>query len=119
MINSKHILFPKLSLVLNILVLIPVCSSLLLKSNWVIDSYGVESPARDILLCIYLTILIFSAIQLLRFDAKFVIALLSIQIVYKLLSPVIVVTITNPVIISNIFIALFHSYSVWRIMRSE
>jgi len=28
-------------------------------------------------------------------------------------------TITNPVIISNIFIALFHSYGVWKIVLLE
>jgi len=119
MMNSKQLLFPKLSLVLNVVVLIPVCSGLLVKSNWIIDSFGIESPARGILLSIYLAILIFSIMLLFKFDPKFVLALLSVQIVYKLLSPIMVGTVTNPVIISNIFIALFHSYSVWRIMRSE
>jgi hypothetical protein len=28
-------------------------------------------------------------------------------------------TFTNPVIISNIFIAVFHSYSVWKIVLSQ
>ena len=106
-------LFPKISLILNILVLIPVCSGLLLKANWAMDSYGIETPARGILLSIYLAILIFSALLLFRFDPKFVMALLSVQILYKLLSPILVGTLTNPVIISNIFIALFHSYSVF------
>jgi hypothetical protein len=48
-----------------------------------------------------------------------VMALLTVQIVYKLLSPLMVGTITNPVIISNIFIAAFHSYSVWKIVLSQ
>ena len=108
-------LFPKISLVLNVLVLIPVCSGILLKANWAVDSYGVETPARGILLSIYLSILIFSAVLLFKFDPKFVMALLSVQIIYKLLSPIMVGTFTNPVIISNLFIALFHSYSVWKI----
>jgi hypothetical protein len=112
-------IFPKTSLILNILVLIPVCSGLLLKANWAIDSYGIETPARGILLSIYLAILIFSAVLLFKFDAKMVMALLSVQIVYKLLSPIMVGTLTNPVIICNIFIALFHSYSVWKIALSE
>ena len=112
-------LFPKISLILNILVLIPVCSGLLLKANWAMDSYGIETPARGILLSIYLAILIFSALLLFRFDPKFVMALLSVQILYKLLSPVLVGTLTNPVIISNIFIALFHSYSVFKIIMHE
>jgi hypothetical protein len=112
-------LFPKISLVLNILVLIPVCSGILLKANWAVDSYGVETPAQGILLSIYLAILIFSALLLFKFDPKFVMALLSVQIIYKLLSPIMAGTITNPVIISNIFIALFHSYSVWKITLVE
>jgi hypothetical protein len=100
-------------------VLIPVCSGLLLKANWAMDSYGIETPARGILLSVYLAILIFSALLLFRFDPKFVMALLSVQILYKLLSPILVGTLTNPVIISNIFIALFHSYSVFKIVMHE
>jgi hypothetical protein len=98
----KPMLFPKISLLLNILVLIPVCSGLLLKANWSVDSYGIDTPARGILLSIYLAILIFSAVLL-----------------YKLISPILVATMTNPVIISNIFIALFHAYSVWKIIELE
>ena len=45
-------LFPKISLVLNILELIPVCSGIILKANWAVDSYGIETPARGILLSI-------------------------------------------------------------------
>jgi hypothetical protein len=112
-------LFPKISLLLNILVLIPVCSGLLLKANWAVDSYGIETPARGILLSIYVAILIFSAMLLFNFDPKMVLALLSVQIIYKLVSPIMVGTLTNPVIISNIFIALFHSYSVWKIILFE
>ena len=80
--------------------------------------YGIETPARGILLSIYLAILIFSAVLLFKFDPKMVMALLSVQIIYKLLSPIMAGTITNPVIISNLFIALFHSYSVWKIILS-
>ncbi len=117
--NQKNLLFPKLSLVLNILVLIPVCSGLLLNSNWVVESFGIETPARAILLSIYLTILVFSAALLYRFDAKFVMALLSVQVVYKISSPIMVGTLTNPVIISNLFIALFHIYSLNKLISSE
>ena len=102
----NKMLFPKLSLILNILVLIPVCSGVLLKANWVVESFGIETPARGILLSIYLAILIFSAVLLFKFDPKMVMALLSVQIIYKLISPIMVGTLTNPVIISNIFIAL-------------
>ena len=111
-------LFPKLSLALNILVLIPVCSGLLFNANWPIDSYGIETPARGILLAIYLSILIFSAVLLFKFDAKMVVALLTVQILYKLMSPIAVGTLTNPVIISNLLIAAFHLISVWKIRTS-
>ena len=80
----KTLSFPQISLILNILVLIPVCSGLLFNANWAIDSYGTETPARGILLAIYLTILIFSAVLLFKFDAKMVMALLAVQIMYKL-----------------------------------
>ncbi len=117
--DSKQMLFPKLSLILNILVLIPVCSSILLKSNLVIDSYGTETPALGILLSIYLTILVFSVVFLFKFDPKFVMALLLVQVVYKVLSPIMVGTLTNPVIICNLFIAAFHSYSIWKLVSSK
>ena len=73
----------------------------------------------QILLAIYLTILIFSAVLLVKFDAKMVMALLMVQIVYKVLSPIMVGTLTNPVIISNLFIAAFHAVSVWKIIVVE
>jgi len=117
--DSKQMLFPKLSLILNILVLIPVCSSILLKSNLVIDSYGIETPALGILLSIYLTILVFSVVFLFKFDPKFVMALILVQVVYKVLSPIMVGTLTNPVIICNLFIAVFHSYSIWKLASSK
>ena len=118
-LNSNQILFPKLSLILNILVLIPVCTSLLLKFSWVNDSLGIESPARGILLSIYLAILIFSVVLLFKFDPKFVMALLLVQVFYKVLSPIMVGTLNNPVIISNLFIALFHSFSIWKLASEK
>jgi uncharacterized membrane-anchored protein YitT (DUF2179 family) len=108
-------LLPKISLILNILVLIPVCSGLLFKAKWTSRSYGIETPARGILLAIYAAILIVSAVLLYSFDPKMVMALLLVQIVYKLVSPITVGTLKNPVIISNLFIAVFHSFSVWNL----
>lgn len=81
------------------------------------SAYGTDTPAQRILLSIYLAILISSAILIFKFDPKFVMALLLVQIIYKLLSPLMVGTFTNPVIISNIFIALFHMVSVWKLSR--
>jgi len=99
-------LFPKISLVLNILVLIPVCSGIIIKANWAVYSYGIETPARGILLSIQ----IWPQVCYGAFICSNYI---------QLLSPMMVGTITNPVIISNIFIALFHSYGVWKIVLLE
>jgi hypothetical protein len=111
--------FPRLSLVLNILVLFPVTSGLLLNSNWAVESYGIESPARGILLAIYLSILIISCVLLYKFDAKLVLALLTVQVIYKVLSPIMVGTLYNPVLISNLVIALLHSYSIFVLVSNE
>jgi hypothetical protein len=115
--NSINV--PKLSLVLNILVLIPVSLGLLFNSNWVTESYGIESPARGILLSIYLAILIMSCVLLYKFDAKLIIALFSVQVIYKVLSPIMVGTIYNPVLISNLIIALLHSYSIFVLVSNH
>ena len=115
--NSINV--PKLSLVLNILVLIPVSLGLLFNSNWVTESYGIESPARGILLAIYLAILIMSCVLLYKFDAKLVLALLTVQVIYKVLSPIMVGTIYNPVLISNLIIALLHSYSIFVLVSNH
>jgi hypothetical protein len=56
---------------------------------------------------------------LFKFDPKFVMALLLVQVVYKVLSPIMVGTLTNPVIISNLFIAAFHSYSIWKLASTK
>jgi hypothetical protein len=50
----------KYSLILNIVVLIPVCFGLITDAEWEKSSFGLFSPARGILLSIYLSILIAS-----------------------------------------------------------
>ena len=107
----------KLSLVINIVVLIPVCFGLLTSASWAEQSYGAFSPARGILLSVYVSIAIASAILLFVAEPKFVVALLFVQVVYKLTTPFTVGTLNNPVVVSNLFIAAFHSvtiYTVWR-----
>jgi len=97
-----------LSLVLNIAVLIPVCFGLVTNAAWTQDAYGPASAARGILLSIYLAILIVSAGLLLRPDSAMIVALLSVQILYKFTTPFTVGTIKNPVVISNLAVATFH-----------
>ena len=73
-----------------------------------VKTLGEFNPARGILLAMYVSILIGSIFLLIAPDKKFIIALLSIQIVYKFLTPFTVKTIKHPFVISNILIALFH-----------
>lgn len=108
-----------LSLALNILVLVPVCFSLLTSAGWTQATYGPPSPARGILLSIYLAILVGSAALLFKPVPAMVAALLIVQIVYKITTPFTVGTLGNPVVISNLLIAAFHSVTVWTIASAS
>ena len=99
------------SLVLNILVLIPVCTGLLRDASWATQSYGPATPARGILLSVYLSILIISVGLLFFQDPKLVLALLTVQIVYKVITPF-AVGLSNPVVISNLGISAVHAVTV-------
>ncbi|MEN0004788.1 MAG: hypothetical protein AAF798_11615 [Bacteroidota bacterium] len=87
-------------------------------SERVQKSAGKFTPARGVLLAMYLTIAIASAALLLVQDPKLVFALLFMQIVYKLLTPVTVKTIKNPIVISNILIAVFHLVTVYTMFQT-
>lgn len=102
----------KLSILLNILVLIPVCLGIFTNANWTINCYGNNTPARSILLSVYLSIF-FSIILLFKPDPKMVAALLCVQIIYKITTPLTVGSFSNAVVISNILIALFHCFTVF------
>lgn len=97
-----------LSLALNLLVLIPVCSGLVIEAPWAKASYGDKTPARGILLSVYLAIAIVSALLLFAPDYKLVAALLLVQIIYKITTPFTVGTLSHPVVLSNLGIAAFH-----------
>jgi len=101
-----------LSLVLNIVVLVPVCAGLLMQADWIQASYGEANPARGILLSVYLSILVASALLLALRDPGPVATLLLVQIVYKLTTPFTVGTFHNPVVISNLGIAAFHAVTL-------
>lgn len=98
------------SLWINILVLIPVCTGLLLNHTSMLTVFGQKTTARQILLCIYLTIL-GASIALLTSKSlpfEFVQALLCMQIGYKLLSVVFISDRKTPVLWFNLVIAIFH-----------
>lgn len=106
------------SLILNIIVLIPVCGALVSDSKRMEKTAGVFTPARGILLAMYLTILLASILLLSFPQASLSFALLCMQIVYKFLSPITVKTIKNPIVISNLFIALFHLATVYTLLEA-
>lgn len=97
-----------LSLLLNIAVLLPVCAGLMMGAGWTQAAYGGATPARGILLSIYLSIILASALLLISRDPRLVAVLLSMQIIYKWTTPFTVGTVKNPVVISNLGIAAFH-----------
>lgn len=107
----------KLSLLINVAVLIPVCLGIFTNANWTVVSYGSNTPARSILLSVYLAILICSIILLVKPDPKMIAALLCVQIIYKFFTPFTVGILSNSVVISNIFIAVFHCITVFFIWK--
>lgn len=105
------------SLGLNIAVLVPVCLGLLTRAEWTAAAYGPDSPARGILLSVYMAILIGSAALMVKPVPAMVAAMLALQIAYKLTTPFTVGSIGNPVVVSNLAIAAFHSLTLWTIWK--
>ncbi len=106
-----------LSLLLNIAVLVPVTGSIIGNAGWVEAAYGPPSPARGIVLAVYLAILAGSAALLWKPVPAMVAALLLVQIAYKLMTPFTVGTLANPVVLSNLAIAAFHAVTVTLIFQ--
>ena len=111
-------LMTTLSLLLNVAVLVPVCGSLILGAPWIVAAYGPPSPARGILLSIYLAIGLLSALLLLRPLPAAVAALLAVQILYKITTPLTTGSISNPVVISNLLIAAVHAATLVVLIRA-
>ena len=108
-----------LSLALNILVLVPVTYGLATDAPGMQHSYGAASPARAILLALYLAILAASVVFLFRPIVPAVAALLAVQIAYKVMTPFTVGTWENPVVLSNLAIAAVHLITLLSIYRSQ
>lgn len=100
----------------NILVLVPVCLTLLFNVKNMEEVAGPFTPARGILLAIYMAILLGSIALLFRPRIEYVTALLTLQIVYKVLTPFTVKTIRNPIVISNLIIAAIHSVTIYTLL---
>lgn len=102
----------RLSLLLNVVVLTPVCIGLLIGASWTSESFGPSTAARGILLSIYLAIGLASILLLFVRDPKPVAAILVVQVLYKLTTPVTVGDFANPVVLSNLGIAAFHAVTL-------
>ncbi len=107
------------SLLLNIIVLIPVCIALLVNYRHMEFAAGIFTPARGILLAIYLTILTASFALLFFTDFKLAFGLFVMQIIYKVLSPFTVKSIKNPIVICNVLIAAFHLVTVYSMIQAD
>ena len=107
------------SLALNIAVLVPVCYGLLITASGSILAFGPSTPARGILLSVYMAILICSAGLLFWPVPAMVAALLLVQVIYKVTTPFTVGSFTHPVVMSNLGIAAFHCITLWSIWKTS
>jgi hypothetical protein len=106
------------SLVLNILVLVPVCAGLLTGAVWADAAYGPASPARGILLSVYLAILLLSAGLLIHQVPAAVAALLLVQVIYKATTPLTVGSFGHPVVMANLAIVAVHAVTLFMLWRA-
>jgi hypothetical protein len=81
--------------------------------------YGEASPARSILVSVYLAIAVTSALALLFPTYSIMIAkvLFPLQIIYKVSTIVTVGSITHPVVVNNLLISAVHAISLFVIFR--
>jgi hypothetical protein len=107
-----------LSMIVNVLILIPVCIGLIGDVLSISSVYGPDSPARGILLSVYGSILLVSLALLLKPLPILVAPLLLVQVLYKLTTPFTVGSFTNPVVISNLLVAALHLITLYLIFRT-
>lgn len=109
------------SLVINIAVLIPVTIALVRGAGGARGPFGERTPARDILLAIYLAILLISSALLtavatvgpLPAVEAAAVSLFVVQIIYKALTAITVRrALRNPVVLANLGIAAVHAVTV-------
>jgi len=123
--QSRHCaLAVRISLIVNIIILVPVCTTLTAfgSSELAIDGWGPPTAARGILLSIYLSILVVSIALLTlytqssgssRTASEFMVAaLLSTQIIYKITTPF-TAGADNPVAIANLCVSALHARTLY------
>lgn len=106
------------SLAINVLVLVPVCFGLLNDLPWARQAYGEPTPARAILLAVYMAILVVSLVLLVVQSTPMVAALLLVQVVYKALTPLTAGSWDHPVVIANLVIVGLHAITLFVVWRS-
>lgn len=105
------------SLILNLIILVPVTTALMRQRAGMDIVFGSDTPARRILLSVYLAIAVLSALLLWGVVAQndlatiYVQSLLVMQIIYKVLT-IPLVGLPNTVVRFNIAVAVFHSVSL-------
>jgi len=75
-------------------------------------AYGESTPARGILLSVYMAIGFCSALLLIRREPKGIAALLLVQVLYKVTTPLTVGSVVNPVVVSNLIVAFVHTVTL-------
>ena len=114
--------FVYLSHIVNVLVAGMMGSLLFFNSNsQIIEVFGPQTPARQILSCVYLSIAIMSSVALIskRKTISIAIVLFPVQIVYKILTLIAVSDILNPVPWSNLAVIILHAYSLYFIYKNQ
>ncbi len=99
---------------INVIVLLPLCVFLLAGSVGVAEVFGPDTTARQILLCMYLTLLILSSYFLVTRNANLQVAwtVFLFQIIYKFMSLFFIKNKRLPVYWFNLVIALIHSLTL-------
>jgi hypothetical protein len=114
--------FVYLSHIVNVLVAGMMGTLLFFNSDsQIIEVFGPQTPARQILSCVYLSIAIMSSVALIskRKTISIAIVLFPVQIVYKILTLIAVSDILNPVPWSNLAVSILHAYSLYLIYKNH
>ena len=101
------------SLLINVIVLAPICFAIITRKKEMDRAFGIDTTARQILLCMYMALLGLSFWLLYFKDLKVAAAVLSFQVIYKFLSAVFIRDRRTPVLWFNIAIAVFHTATLY------
>ena len=115
--HGNRILMVTISYIVNIVVAGTLGCLLFFKQGGsFVGVYGPNTPSRQILSCLYLSIAIVSVAGLVHQDyfLKIALVLFPMQIVYKLLTLIAVEDRKNPVPYANLAISILHTFSLWQ-----